>query len=93
MTWLSTAKFAYNNAKNSVTDISPFEANLGYSPRMSWDENIDPRSRSQATVDNAKHLFTLMNVCKDAILTAQQSQIEYANKYRKSRDYKVGDLI
>ena len=72
MTWLPTAEFAYNNAKNSVTGISPFEANLGYSPRMSWDEDIDPKSRSQAAVDNAKHLFTLTGVCKDAILTAQQ---------------------
>ncbi len=93
VTWLPTAEFAYNNAKNSVTGISPFEANLGYSPRMSWDEDIDPKSRSQAAVDNAKHLFTLMGVCKDAILTAQQSQAEYANKHRKSRDYKAGDLV
>ena len=93
VTWLSIAEFAYNNAKNSVTDISPFETNLGYSPRISWDENIDSKSRSQTAVDNAKHLFTLMNVYKDAILTAQQSQTEYVNKHRKSRDYKVDDLI
>lgn len=69
--WLPTAEFANNNAKNSTTSMSPFEANLGYSPRMSWDEEIDPKSRSCAAVDSAKHLFTLMGMCKDAILAAR----------------------
>ncbi len=91
--WLPTAEFAYNNAKNSTIGMSPFEANLGYEPRMSWDEDIDPKSRSRAAVDNANHLFTLIGVCKDAILAAQQSQEEYANRHRKSRDYKVGDRV
>ena len=87
------AEFAYNNAKNSATGMSPFEANLGYDPRMSWDENIDLKSRSRTAVENVKHLFTLMDVCKAAMLTAQQSQAEYADKHRKSRDYKVGDYV
>ena len=73
--------------------MSPFEANLGYSPRMSWDEEIDPKSRSCAAVDSVKHLFTLMGMCKDAILAARQSQAEFANRHRKSRDYKVGDRV
>lgn len=93
VSWLPVAEFAYNNARNSTTGISPFEANLGYSPRMSWDEDVDPKSRSRAAVDNAKHLATLMGVCKEAILAAQETQATYANRHRKSREYSVGDYV
>ena len=34
-----------------------------------------------------------MGVCKKIMLAAQQSQAEYADKHRKSRDYKVDDSV
>ena len=41
---LPMAKFAYNNAKNSSTGHTPFELNCGYHPRVSFEEDTDPRS-------------------------------------------------
>ena len=48
--------------------MSPFEANIGYKPRISWDEEIDPKSRSRAIVNNANYLFILIGIYKDTIL-------------------------
>ena len=41
---LPMAEFAYNNAKNASTGHTPFELNYGYHPRMSYKEDVDPRS-------------------------------------------------
>jgi len=35
--WLETAEFMYNNKKHTATQISPFEANYGLSPRMGFE--------------------------------------------------------
>ncbi len=41
---LPIAEFAYNNAKNASISQTPFELNCGYHPRVSFEENVDPRS-------------------------------------------------
>ena len=41
---LPMVEFAYNNAKNASTGHTPFELNCGYQPRMSYKEDVDPRS-------------------------------------------------
>ena len=38
------AEFAYNNTKNTNTSHTPFELNCGYHSRVSFKEDIDPRS-------------------------------------------------
>ena len=45
---LPMAEFAYNNAKNASTSHTPFELNCGYHPRVSFEEDSDPRSRSKS---------------------------------------------
>ena len=42
------AEFAYNNAKHASTGYTPFELNCGYYPHVSYEEDLDPRSRSKA---------------------------------------------
>ena len=37
-------EFVYNNAKNASTGHTLFELNCGYHPRMSFKEDVDPRS-------------------------------------------------
>ena len=41
---LPMVEFTYNNAKNTSTGHTLFELNYGYHPRMSYEEDVDPRS-------------------------------------------------
>ena len=45
---LPMAEFAYNNEKNASTSHTPFELNCGYHPRISYEEDIKPRSQSKS---------------------------------------------
>ena len=45
---LPIAKFAYNNTKNASTAHTPFKLNCGYHPRMSYKDDVDPRSKSKS---------------------------------------------
>ena len=36
------AKYAYNNAKNTSIDYTPFELNCGYNLSVFFQEDIDP---------------------------------------------------
>ena len=60
---LPMAEFAYNNAKNASTGYTPFELNCGYHPRVSYKEDVDPRSKSKSADDLANNLRELMTVC------------------------------
>lgn len=71
---LPMAGFAYNNAKNARTGHSPFELNCGYHPRISFEEDIDPRSKSCSTDVLANELRELMTICPQNLLHAQDLQ-------------------
>ena len=42
--FLLMAEFVYNNTKNTSTGHTPSELNCGFYPRMSYKENVNPRS-------------------------------------------------
>ena len=46
---LPMAEFAYNNAKNTSTGHTPFKLNCGYHSWVSYEKNINPRSKSKLT--------------------------------------------
>ena len=60
---LPMAEFAYNNIKNVSIGHMPFELNCGYHPCISFEENIDPRSRSKIVDKLSTELQKLMTVC------------------------------
>ncbi len=60
---LPIAEFAYNNAKNTSIGHTQFELNYNYHPRVSFEEDVDPRSRSRSTNELAKELKELIKVC------------------------------
>ena len=46
--WLfPMAEFAYNNAKNANTGLTPFKLNCGYHSCVSYKEDLDLRSKSK----------------------------------------------
>ena len=69
---LPMAEFAYNNAKNASTGHTPFELNYGFHPRVSFKNNVDPRSRSRSANELAKELKELMEICQQNLLHAQE---------------------
>ncbi len=60
---LPMAEFAYNNAKNASTGHTPFKLNCGYHPKISFEEDVDPHSRSRSANELADELKKLMEVC------------------------------
>ena len=57
---LPMVEFAYNNAKNASTGTSPFELNSGFNPRVSFEEDVDPRSMSKSAKSLRQELRDLL---------------------------------
>ncbi len=81
------AEFTYNNAKNTSTKHTLFELNCGYHPRVSFEEDVDPRSKSGSANELAEVLKELMEVCCQNLLHAQELQKRAYDKGVKSCSY------
>ena len=68
---LPIAEFAYNNAKYVSTEYTPFELNCGYHLRVSYEEDVDLRSRSKAADKLTEELRNLIAVCRENLQYAQ----------------------
>ena len=68
------AEFAYNNAKNASTGFTLFELNCRYHPRVSYEEDLDPRSKSRTAEELSSELQELMTVCQQNLHHAQKLQ-------------------
>ena len=66
------AEFAYNNAKYASTGYMPFELNYGYHPRVSYEEDVDPRSNSKVADKLTEELRNLMAVYRENLQYAQE---------------------
>ena len=66
------AEFAYNNAKNASTGHTPFELNCGYHFRVSYEEDINPRSKSKLADELLAELQELMTVCQENLHHTQK---------------------
>ncbi len=90
---LPMAEFAYNNAKNASTSHTPFELNCGYHLRVSFEKDIDPRSRSRSANELAEELRKLMEICCQNLLYAEELQKRADDKGVKSRSYAPGEKV
>ena len=77
---LFIAEFAYNNAKNASTGHTSFELNCGYHPRVSYEEDLDPRSKSKTAEELSSELQNLMAICQQNLYHAQKLQKRAHNK-------------
>ena len=66
------AEFAYNNAKNASTSFTPFELNCKYHLRVSYEEDLDPRSKSRTAKELFSKLRELMTVYQQNLHHAQE---------------------
>ena len=90
---LPIAEFAYNNAKNASTGFTPFELNCGYHPRVSYKEDLDPRSKSRTAEELSSKLRELMTVCQQNLHHAQELQKQAQNKVVKPQSYVPGNKV
>ncbi len=87
------AKFAYNNAKNAFISYTLFELNCRYQPGVSFEEDVDPCSRSYSANELVEELRELMEVCCQNLLYAQELQKRAYDKEVKSRSYALGEKV
>ena len=87
------AEFAYNNAKNASTGFTPFELNCGYHPRVSYEEDLDPRSKSRIAEKLPSELQELLTVCQQNLHYAQELQKQAHNKGAKPQSYAPGNKV
>ena len=90
---LPIAEFAYNNAKNISTNYTPFELNCSFHLRVSYEKDVDLRSRSKTADQLATELQTLMSVCRENLQHAQELQKCYHDKHAKPKSYAPGDKV
>ena len=69
---LPMAEFAYNNAKNTSTGHTFFELNCGYHLCVSYEENLDPRSKSKTVEELSFKFQNLMAVCQQNLHHTQE---------------------
>ena len=87
------AEFAYNNAKNASTGFTLFKLNCGYHPRVSYKEDLDPRSKSRTAEELSSELRELMTVCQQNLHHAQELQKRAHDKGVKPRSYAPGEKV
>ena len=89
---LPLAEFAYNNAPNATTSVSPFFANKGYHPNITVHPECD--IASSRACDFAIDLDKLQSTLKAEISAAQQCYQKSADvRHSPTPDFKVGDKV
>jgi len=101
--WLCMAEFAVNNAMNESTKMSPFFANYGFHPRMSFHmppRGIEAGASKHIKKENllgtsfADRMEEIYDVLRSNLLRAQERQEHFANKKRvPAPAYQAGDLV
>src|SRR5258708_4735637 len=89
-TLLLMAKFAYNNAMNTTTGVSPFFANKGYHLELTSDPQAKtPSAKAQAFVVD---LECIQVELKENIAQAQERHQKNADKHRaEAPELNIGD--
>lgn len=91
--FLPIAQFAYNNAKHSSTNNTPFYAVYGYHPRLSVTLPRTNKDTSSAT-ERLKRIHDLHDEMKFNIALAQEKHSEFYNKrVHPGPKYKINDMV
>ena len=86
-------EFAYNNTRNASISHMPFKLNCSYHPRVSYEEDVDPRSQSKSADElSAKHK-EVMIVCQENLYHAQELQKRAHDKRVKPQSYSPGKKV
>ena len=91
---LPLAEFAYNNAQNASTKMSPFYANYGYHPRYTVKVNNSALQMNPASAAYAKKLKEIHDQARANLQEAQLYQKRYYDQHTKEiPSFQVGDSV
>jgi hypothetical protein len=94
---LPVVEFAYNNAKQVSTNMTPFFADLGQHPRLP-DEllqvtHFDKKSNVETTTAFLQKMHDILRQARQSIATAQARQKYYADQTRRELEFQAGDKV
>src|SRR6266436_3001067 len=89
---LLLAEFAYNNAMNEMTRVSPFFTNKGYHPSLVVEPNVQVSSiGAQCFISDLDNLHTEL---KQSIVKAQERYQKYTDEHRSLAPLlKIGNQV
>ena len=95
--WLPLVEFAYNNAKQASTGLTPFYCDLGQHPvvpsSLVAPQEFNNITRVGATADFLQHMTSILQEARGAIAEAQERQAQYANKHRRDETFQEGEMV
>jgi hypothetical protein len=92
---LPLAEFTYNAAKHKAIGMPPFEADIGYVPRLPLDLlTPNPQSSdSEPGTTYAEKLSKTLRMLRERMEEAQLSMTAEANEKRQAHPFRVGDEV
>jgi len=92
---LPLAEFTYNAAKHKAIGMSPFEADIGYIPRLPLDQ-LAPGPRtpiSRPGTEYAEPLVKILRMLRERMEESQLTMVLEANEHRQPHPFRVGDSV
>jgi len=93
---LSLAEFSYNAHRHQSTGLAPFEADLGYIPRLPMDiiaKSRPSRPDHSRAASFATTMADILHQLQEALRYTQSRQMKEANKKRQPHSFQTGDKV
>ena len=97
--WLPITEFADNDATSSSTGVTPFFANKGFNPRMSFSPDTTDYDSTRKRLDAARaediseRMQNVLAFIRQNTAIAQVSMANQTNRHRKDVTFEVGDQV
>jgi len=92
---LPLADFTYNAAKHKAIGMLPFEADIGYIPRLPLDL-LAPGPQTSITrleTEYAERLVKILRMIRDRMEETQLTMVSEANEHRQPHPFRVGHSV
>jgi len=92
---LPLAEFTYNAAKHKAIGMSPFEADIGYIPKLPLDLLAPgPRTpNSRPGTEYAERLVKILRMLRERMEEAQLTMVTEANEHHQPHPFRIGDSV